>query len=113
MGFPGSSAGKESACNARDPGSIRWRRDGLPTPVFLGFPCGSVGKECTCNVGDLGLIAGLERSPGEFHGLYSPWDHKELNMIEPLSFHFTRHPVLVLLNHEGLLISLTQLHDRL
>ena len=22
MGFPGSSAGKESACNARDPGSI-------------------------------------------------------------------------------------------
>ena len=24
---------------------IRWRRDRLPTPVFLGFPCGSAGKE--------------------------------------------------------------------
>ena len=26
---------------------IRWRRDRLPTPVFLGFPRGSVGKEST------------------------------------------------------------------
>ena len=24
---------------------ICWRRDRLPTPVFLGFPCGSAGKE--------------------------------------------------------------------
>ena len=36
MGFPGSSAGKESACNSGDPSSIpgltgEW----LPTPVFL------------------------------------------------------------------------------
>ena len=35
---------------------IPWRRDGLPTPVFLGFPGCSVGKESTCNVGDLGSI---------------------------------------------------------
>ena len=34
----------------------RWRRDRLPTPVFLGFPCGSAGKESACNVGDLGSI---------------------------------------------------------
>ena len=33
-----------------------WRRDRLPTPVFLGFPSDSAGKESTCNVGDLGLI---------------------------------------------------------
>ena len=33
-----------------------WRRDMLPTTVFLGFPGGSDGKESTCNVGDLGLI---------------------------------------------------------
>ena len=26
-----------------------WRRDRLPTPVFLGFPCGSAGKESTSN----------------------------------------------------------------
>ena len=41
---------------------ILWRRDRLPTPVFLGFPCGSAGKESACNAGDLGLIPGLGRS---------------------------------------------------
>ena len=35
---------------------IRWRRESLPTPVFLGFPGGSVGKESACNVGDLEKI---------------------------------------------------------
>ena len=45
-----------------------WRRDGLPTPVFLGFPGGSDSKESTCSVGDLGLIPGLGRSPGGGHG---------------------------------------------
>ena len=57
MGFLHSSAGKESAHNAGDLGSIPvgkipWRMEGLPTPVFW---------------------------PGEFHGLYSPWGHKELD----------------------------------
>ena len=60
-----------------------------------GFPCGSAGKESACNVGDLGLIPGLGRSPGEgkgyplqdfwpreFHGLDSPWGHKESDMTE-------------------------------
>ena len=74
-------------------GKIRWRRDRLPTPVFLGFPGGSAGKESICNVGDLGLIPGLGRAPGEgkgypfqYSGLESsmdyPWDHKESNTIE-------------------------------
>ena len=58
-GFPGSSAGKESACNAGDPGSIPGSNPGegirLPTPVFLGFPGGSDGKESACNAEDLGL----------------------------------------------------------
>ena len=49
-------------------GKICWRRDGLPTPVFLGFPGGSAGKESTRNTGDLGLIPGLGRSPGERKG---------------------------------------------
>ena len=39
-----------------------WRRDRLPTPVFLGFPCGSAGKESACNAGELGSILGLGRS---------------------------------------------------
>ena len=39
-GFPCNSAGKESACNVGDLGSIPWigkipwRRERLPTPVF-------------------------------------------------------------------------------
>ena len=39
-------------------GKIPGRRERLPTPVFL---------------------------PGEFHGLCSPWDHKELDTTEQLS----------------------------
>ena len=45
-----------------------WRKDRLPTPVFLGFPGGTEGKESTRNSGDLGLIPGLGRSPGGGHG---------------------------------------------
>ena len=54
---------------------IPWRKDRLPTPVFLGFPGGSVGKESACNAGDLGLIPGLGRFPGGGHGnqLQYPW----------------------------------------
>ena len=47
---------------------IPWRKDGLPTPVFLGSACGSAGKESACKVGDLGLIPGLGRSPLEGKG---------------------------------------------
>ena len=74
MSFLDSSVGKESACNAGDPGfdswvgKIPWGRDRLRTPVFWGFPCGSAGKESTWNVGDPGSIPGLGRSPGEGKG---------------------------------------------
>ena len=47
---------------------IHWRRDRLPTPVFLGFPCGLLVKNSTHNVGNLGLIPGLGRSHGEGKG---------------------------------------------
>ena len=49
-------------------GKIHWRRDRLPTPLFLGFPCGSAGKKSACNVGNLGSIPGLGRSPGKGKG---------------------------------------------
>ena len=49
-------------------GKIRWRRDSLPTPVFLGFPCGSAGKEFMLQCGRPGLNPGLGRSPGEGKG---------------------------------------------
>ena len=89
---PDGSDGKESACNARDLGSVPGlgREKGMvPTPVFLGFPCGSAGKESAFNVRDLGSVPGLGRFPEEgkgyplqysgleeFHGLYSPWVSK-------------------------------------
>ena len=34
----------------------------------MGFPGVSDDKESACNAGDLGLIPGLERSPGGGHG---------------------------------------------
>ena len=49
-------------------GKIPWRRDRVPTPVFLEFPRGSAGKESACNEGDLGSIPGLGISPGEGKG---------------------------------------------
>ena len=44
---------------------IHWRREKLPTPVFLDFPCGSGGQISACSSGDLGLIPVLGRFPGE------------------------------------------------
>ena len=63
-GFPGGSAGKESAYNAGDLGAIpglgRCPGEGnwLPTPVFW---------------------------PGEFHGLDGPWGRTEADTTEQLS----------------------------
>jgi len=67
----------------------------------MGFPGGLEGKDSTCNVGDLGSIPGLGRfpregngyptpvfCPGEFHGLYSPRDHKESDTTAWLSLSF-------------------------
>ena len=98
-----SSAGTEFAYNAGDGfdswiRKIFWRRDRLPTPVFLGSPGGSAGKEPAHNAGDPGWIPGLGRSPGEGKGyplqypdLENSMDcivhggHKESYMTEQLS----------------------------
>ena len=79
-----------------------WRRDRLPTLVFLvfhgGFP--DSGKESACNAGDLGSIPGLGRSPGEgkcyplqYYGLENSMDwivHGVTKSQTWLSdFHFT------------------------
>ena len=65
LGFPCSSAGKESACNVEGLGSIPGLgrspgegKERLPTPVSW---------------------------PGEFHGLYSPWGHSRTQLSD---FHF-------------------------
>ena len=61
-------------------GKIHWRRDRLPTPVFLGFPGGSDGKESACNAGNLGSIPGLGRSPGEGKGYLLQYSDLENSM---------------------------------
>ena len=38
----------------------------------LGFPGGSAVKNPPANVGDVGLILGLERSPGEGNPVFLP-----------------------------------------
>ena len=79
---------------------ICWRRDRLPTPVFLGFPGSSAGKESACNAGDLGLIPGFDPWvgkipwrrelptpvfwPGEFHGV-----PKSRTLLSDFHFHFS------------------------
>ena len=62
-GFPGGSAGKESAGNVGDLGSIPGL--GKSPGEGKGYP--------------------LQYTGGEFHGPYSPWGHKELDTTERLS----------------------------
>ena len=67
-GFPGSSDGKESACNVGDLGS----NPGLEDPLEKGIATHS------------SILA------GKFHGQrsltgYSPWGHKELDTTERLT----------------------------
>ena len=74
VGFLDISVGKESTCNAGDPGSIpgsgrsAGKGIGYPPQVCLYFPCGSAGKESVYNVGDLGSIPRLGRSAEEGKG---------------------------------------------
>ena len=83
VSFPCGSAGKGSACNVGDLGSIpglgRSLGEGKGHPLqycglensiwlFWCFPGGSDSKASACNSGDLGLIPGSGRSPGEGKG---------------------------------------------
>ena len=65
---------------------MTWRRDKLPTPVFLGFPGISAAKESACNAGDPGSIPGLGRSPGEGIGylLQYSWASLVAQLVENL-----------------------------
>ena len=98
--FPGSSA-----CNAGDPGLIpglgRSAGEGIGYP--LQYSWASLVAQLVKNlparwetwVRFLGWEDPLKKRkathssiwPGEFHGLYSPWGHKESDMSERLSLH--------------------------
>ena len=74
LGFPDSSVGKESSCNAEDPclipGLGRSPGEGIGSLLQYSWasPVAQLVKESACNVGDLGLIPGLGRTPGEGNG---------------------------------------------
>ena len=100
MGFLDSSVGKESACNAGDPGLIPG--SGRSTREGIGYP---LQYSWTCLVAQLvkNLPAMLVRSlvgktpwrrerlptpvfwPGEVHGQHSPWVRQESDTTEQLS----------------------------
>ena len=63
-------------------GEFPWKRDRLPTPVFLGFPGGSDGKESACNAGDSGSIPGSGRSAGE--GIGYPLQYSWASLVAQL-----------------------------
>ena len=89
QGFPDSSVGKESPCNAGDPslipGSGRSTGEGISYP--LQYSWASLG----CNARDLGLIPGLGRSLGEgkcYFWLFRILGYKQSYTTEQLSLHF-------------------------
>ena len=111
MGFPGSSAGKESACNAGDPGSIpgSGRSPGEGKGYPLQYSWASLVAQMVKNlpavqetwVRSLGWEEPLEgghSNPLQYSCLenpywqwrlagLSPWDHKESDTTEQLSTH--------------------------
>ena len=64
---------------------VPWRRDRLPTPVYLDFPGGLDRKELACNVGDLGSIPGLGRSLGRKSWLKTQHSKNEDRSIHPIT----------------------------
>ena len=100
VGFPGSSAGKESACKAGDPGSSpgsgRFPGEGIGHP--LQYSWASLVAQIVKNLPAMwdtwvnpwvGKIPWRKERlpipvfwPGESHGLYSPGGHKESDTTE-------------------------------
>ena len=99
-GFPHSSVGKESTCNAGDPSSIPG--SGRPNGEGIGYSLqnswASLVVQLVKNLAAMwkiwvyswvGKIPWRRERlptpvfwPGEFHGIYSPWGPKELDTTE-------------------------------
>ena len=86
LGFPGSSAGKESACNAGDPGLIpgsgRSPGEGIGYPLQYSWASlvAQTAKSAH-NTGDLGLIPALARSTGWRELLPTPVIHWRMELL--------------------------------
>ena len=104
MGFPDSSVGKESACNARDPGLIPG--SGSSAGEGIGYPlqyswASLVTQLMKSEFDPLVMKIPWRRGrlltpvfwPGEFHGLYSPWGHRVRHDLVTFTFsyNFSKH----------------------
>ena len=109
MGFPGNSAGKESACSTGDPSSIpgsgRSPGEGIGYPLHYSWA--SLMAQLVKNlpamwetwVRSLGWEDPLEKGMATYssilawriHGLCSPWGRKESGTTEQLSLYFNSH----------------------
>ena len=82
-GFPNSSVGEESVCNAGDPGSVHGsarspgEEIGYPLQYSWASLVAQIVKNLPINMGDLGSIPGLGRSPGGGHGNPLQYPHLE------------------------------------
>ena len=100
MGFPDSSVGKESTCNAGDPDLIsrlgRSAAEGIgTTPYSRALLVAQLIKGSVCNAGDLGLTPGLGKSLEKgkathssilaWRAPYSSWGCKESDTTKRLS----------------------------
>ena len=95
LGFPNSSVGKESTCNAGDSGSIpgsgRSAREGIGYPLLYSWA--SLVAKLAKNLPAMWEKIPWRRErlptpvfwPRELHGLCSPWGCKESDTTEPLS----------------------------
>ena len=96
-GFPDSSVGKESACNAGDSslisGSGRPAGEGIGYPLQYSwaFPVAQLVKNLSANAGDLGSIPGLGGSPGEGKGY--PLQRCSINTLSLNPTYFRGRPV--------------------
>ena len=113
-GFPDSSVGKESTCSTGDPGLIpgSWRSAGegigYPLQYSWAFLVAQVVKNSPAMwetwVRSLGWEDPLGKGkathsifwPGEFHGLYDPWDRKESDRTEWLTLLHIKFAILII-----------------
>ena len=97
-GFPDSSVGKESACNAGDlgliPGFGRSTGEGIGSPLqysWASLVAQLVKNPSTCNTGDLGLTPGLRRTPGKGKGYPLQYSGLENSMDKSMGSQKVRH----------------------
>ena len=112
LSFPVSSVGKESTCNAGDPGSIpelgRSAGEGIGYPLqycwasLVAKPVKNLPAMRETWVGNIReRLATPVFWPAKFNRLYSPWGHKELDTTQQLSLSLFSAPDSSTLSNKG------------